>query len=139
MNPFTPLKFYWPILACLFFVFGIACKKGPGEGGSATIHGKVKTYDYNGNYPVLDSIYYQPDENVYIIYGDGDTYNDNYKTSYDGSYEFRYLRKGTYKIFVYSDDSTGLSPTGLVTVIKQVEVNSTKSTVEVPDLVIVKN
>jgi hypothetical protein len=38
------------------------------------------------------------------------------KTSYDGSFVFQYLQKGTYTIFVYEDDAT--QPSGK-NVIKQ--------------------
>ncbi|MGB0368161.1 MAG: hypothetical protein ACPGD8_02075, partial [Flavobacteriales bacterium] len=37
-------------------------------------------------------------------YGEGDNYyDDSYKTSFDGSFRFQYLRPGTYTVFVYSD------------------------------------
>jgi hypothetical protein len=126
-----------------FFLAGIilssSCKKGPGEGGTSSIRGKVLMLDYNGNYPVLDTSYYKEEEDVYIVYGEGDTYDDRFRTSYDGSYEFKYLRKGTYKVFVYSDDSTGLSPSGKITVVQTIDIDKNKETYDVPDLVIVKN
>lgn len=131
-------KIFYILFVMLVFL-GHACKKGPGEGGTSTIRGKVLVYDYNGNYPQLDTIYYKAEEDVYLVYGDGGTYDDDFKTSYDGSYEFNYLRKGTYKVFVYSDDSTGQSPSGKITVMRTVDVNSNKSTYDVDDLVIVKN
>lgn len=129
---------YFLILFILAAAF-ISCKKGPGEGGSSFIKGKVLLYDYNGNYPLLDTIYYKAEEDVYIIYGDGDTYSERFRSSYDGSFEFKYLRKGDYKVFVYSDDSTGLSPSGKIIVSQTVEIDENKETFKVPDLVIVKN
>ncbi len=136
---FIKMKFTLFGLPSVLLIAFTACKKGPGEGGTSAIRGKVLVYDYNGNYPQLDTTYYKAEEDVYIIYGDDNTYDDNYKTSFDGSYEFQYLRKGTYKVFVYSDDSTGLSPSGKIIVSKTVDINSNKSTVDVPDLVMVKN
>ena len=133
------MKKYFLLMAAIFLVAVSACKKGPGEGGTSTIRGKVLLLNYNGNFPVLDTSYYKADEDVYIIYGDGDTYNDHFKTSYNGSYEFKYLRKGTYKELVYSDDSTGLSPSGKIPVIKTIDIDKNKETYDVPDLVIVKN
>ena len=57
--------------------------------------------------------YYHADEEVYIIYGDEDNYyDDSYETSFDGSFRFENLRKGTYTVFIYSDcesDTTGLA------------------------------
>lgn len=130
---------YFFVLIVLSGMLFTSCKKGPGEGGSSHIKGKVMMWDYNGNFPVLDTAYYKAEEDVYIVYGDGDTYNERYRTSYNGSYEFRYLRKGTYKVFVYSDDSTGLSPSGKITVMHTIEIDQNKKTFELPDLVIVKN
>lgn len=127
------------LVAGLSILLSISCKKGPGEGGSSSIGGKVLVYDYNGNFPDLDTTYYKAEEDVYIVYGDGDTYNDRYKTSFDGSFEFKYLRKGNYKLFVYSDDSTGLSPSGKITVIKSIDIDKNKESYTLPDFVIVKN
>lgn len=97
----------------------ISCQKDEGEGGTSAIYGKLKTinlqhFDIPGN-ERIDTLsqYYHADEDVFIIYGDNDNlYDDNYKTSFDGSFGFESLRKGTYTIFVYSDceaDTNGLS------------------------------
>jgi hypothetical protein len=44
------------------------------------------------------------DENVYIIYGNDQTfYSDDISTSYDGSFEFNYLRPGNYVVFMYEN------------------------------------
>jgi hypothetical protein len=43
---------------------------------------------------------------VFLLYGT-DTikpYDDSFETSWNGTYKFEYLRKGTYTVFVYSDD-----------------------------------
>ena len=79
----------------------IACNKGPGEGGTSTITGKVYRYETNGLGQVLDE-YYVADKDVYIMYGNDDNiYDENFSTSFDGSYEFKGLRPGTYTIFTY--------------------------------------
>jgi hypothetical protein len=83
-----------------------SCKKQPGEGGFASIEGKVYVKDYDDSYTILTAQYYLPSETVYIIYGDGNEVTNTVKTSYDGSFKFNYLRKGTYKIFVLSEDTT---------------------------------
>ncbi|NBU89857.1 MAG: hypothetical protein EBS12_00210 [Flavobacteriia bacterium] len=96
----------------LIFIIGIAltsCTKKEGQGGSATIKGFV--YEYKQNL-LGDTIsrYVAADQDVSIIYGDDHTfYDDNIKTSYDGSFEFPYLHKGKYIVFVYEDCSTCLS------------------------------
>jgi GTPase SAR1 family protein len=97
----------------------ISCQKEEGEGGTSAIYGKLKTinlqhFDIPGN-ERIDTLsqYYHADEDVFIIYGDNDNlYDDNYKTTFDGSFGFESLRKGTYTIFVYSEceaDTNGLS------------------------------
>lgn len=61
------------------------------------------------------------DEDVYIIYGDeDDIYDDNIKTSYDGTFKFTNLRQGTYKIFAYSEDESLQEP--LIPVVESIEI-----------------
>ena len=87
-------------------VFGItpSCKKVEGEGGSSKIVGKVTVNNYNVGGSILEGTYPGADEDVYIIYGEGNTYyNDRIKTSYDGTFEFPYLQPGTYTVYVYED------------------------------------
>jgi hypothetical protein len=88
------------ILMALFFS---GCTKNEGVGGSSTIKGKITETKYNSS-GVATATYPASDFDVYIIYGSGNTfYNDDVKTSYDGSYQFKYLEKGDYTIFVYED------------------------------------
>ncbi len=86
-----------------------ACKKVEGEGGSSKIKGIVIEQKYNSLGNVIAE-YPAPDQNIYIIYGDKSTFYDNdISTSYDGNFEFRYLQKGKYSVFVYEDCATCLS------------------------------
>ena len=98
----------------LFFIPVIllsTCVKEAGEGGTASIVGKVYAYDYNAEMTVYRTQYYAPEEDVYIIYGDDSVYSDRTRTNYDGTYRFEYLRPGTYTIFVYSKNlATKLPP-----------------------------
>lgn len=130
------------ITCVILFLLAIgisACKKEAGEGGNSTIKGKVQVHDYNGSFPALPySNYGAQAEDVYIIYGDGTTADNRTKTSFDGSFEFQYLRKGTYKIFVYSDDSNFVAPSGKVVVQEQIEITKNKSEVIAPDMLIIK-
>ncbi len=114
-----------------------SCKKDPGPGGVSSIYGKVYVKDYNDTFTILEDEYYGPDLWVYIIYGDDRDYGDRIRTSYDGTYEFKYLRPGTYQIYTYSKDST-LMTTADLAVITEVVVPKKKQDVEVPDLVIFK-
>jgi hypothetical protein len=90
-----------------------ACKKEEGEGGTSTITGKVYTrhiQQYGSNAAFYDWEGYVPEQRVYIIYGtDHSTFDDDTRTSYDGSFSFKYLQEGTYKIYVLSIDTTGMS------------------------------
>lgn len=124
------------IIACIVLLG--SCEKEAGEGGSATITGKVFVRDYNSSFTTLNREYFAPDEDVYIIYGDDPSYGDRVRTSFDGSYMFKYLREGKYKIYVYSDDSTGQSPSGVVPVIREIEIKSRNEKVEVPQITILK-
>lgn len=126
------------VLLSIFFVFALgACKKEPGEGGRATITGKIKVKDYNSEFTILMDEYYAQGENVYIIYGDGTAVSEKTKTSYDGTYEFPYLRKGKYKVFVVSKDSTSANLTGDVSIVKEVEIITKNQTVVVPEITII--
>ena len=52
----------------------------------------------------VDTLVDAQDLDVYIIYGkENSTYDDDQKTSHDGSFEFKYLNPGDYEIFVYSE------------------------------------
>jgi hypothetical protein len=98
-----------------------ACSKYEGEGGSSTIKGVVVEQKYNSLGNVIAE-YPIPDQDVFIIYGNESTfYNDDIKTSFDGSFEFRYLKKGNYKVFVYEDCNT--CPSGKKEVLVPVEIS----------------
>jgi hypothetical protein len=119
--------------ALLLSILLPSCKKVEGVGGKATIKGKVYVKNYVGT--TLTSEFYGADYDVYIIYGEDNTfYDDNVKTSYDGSFEFRYLRPGIYKVFAYTDDSS--SPSGQSEVMTIVEIDGKKDIIEIEDLVI---
>ena len=96
----------------LLVIIGIvitSCTKVEGEGGSGSIKGFVYEYKLNILGDTI-SPYAAADQDVYIIYGNEDTfYDDNIKTSYDGSFKFPYLQKGKYTVFVYEDCATCLS------------------------------
>lgn len=98
------------LVLTVLMVAGItSCKKDAGEGGTSTITGKVTVYNYNDNaFTYLEDTFPARDQDVFIIYGaESTTFDNDVKTSYDGTYEFKYLQKGKYRIFAYSEDSTG--------------------------------
>jgi hypothetical protein len=133
------------LFSIVFLLMFLSCKKQAGEGGTSFIKGKVFAKYYDKTFYLLKDSAYAPDVDVYIIYGDESTYGDHQKTSYDGTYEFKYLRKGSYKVFAYTQDTTGQYNFHLniyahvLPIIKNVEISKNKQTVEVPDInVIVK-
>lgn len=133
-----------PILLfpCLFVM--TACKKEAGPGGTSTIKGRIHADYYNKNYSILTASGYAPDVDVYIIYGNEGTYGNKQKTSFDGTYEFKYLQQGTYKIYTYSKDTTGahtFQPNTFapnVAVVQTAEVTKRNQTVQVIDMNIIK-
>lgn len=128
-------KFYWLIIISIA-AFSLSCKKEEGKGGSSSLYGKVKVKDYNTTFTLLQDEFYAQEVRVYIIYGDDKGVSDDVRTSYDGSYEFKYLRPGTYHIFAYSKDTTAQT-NALIPVIRTVEITKNKQEVEVSEIVII--
>lgn len=131
------------LLSGAFFI-SWTCQKAEGAGGSSSIKGKVWTrfHDKNAGYTVKDD-YPAADQDVYIIYGDELSYGDRIKTDYEGDFEFKYLRKGKYKIYVYSEDSASIvatNPLNLdapnMAVIAEVEIGKNKSESDAGTLII---
>lgn len=113
-----------------------SCKKTAGEGGKASIYGKVVTENYNGNFTVLNDVYAAADVDVFIVYGNETNYGDKQATNYKGEFEFKYLRKGNYKIYVYSQDSSFTSASGDTVMIREVEIKEKKEKVNVGTITI---
>jgi len=97
------LSFLSVILLVLLSIQG--CSKAPGLGGKATIKGKITGRFYSDTQlTMLTGLSALGDENVYLIYGnDHSFYDDDISTSYDGSFEFNYLRPGKYIVFMYEN------------------------------------
>jgi hypothetical protein len=95
--------------------------------GNAKIRGKVIA-NTNG------TLYYAPYETVFIVYDNETTFRTSSRTNFDGSYEFDRLPKGTYKIYVYSEDNQ--APAGIVPVIDTAVVDSNNQIIVLPDLLI---
>lgn len=133
------------IVATAFFTGYLfsGCEKEEGEGGRSSISGRVIEQDmYSFAFP--DSVRFEfpiGDERVYIIYGDEtEVYDDDMRTDFNGRYHFRYLRKGTYTIFTYSEcnilyDDGCQESGGVFPVIRQVELGKNEDIV-LEDIVI---
>lgn len=125
------------IVTLLFLSVFVGCTKEPGIGGSASIKGNVYLYNYNGLGTLVDE-YNAQDYDVYLIYGTEDVIiDDDTKTSYDGSFEFKYLNKGKYKLFVYSGCISCASGADSV-VIQEFEITDKKEIVDLGQINIVK-
>ena len=115
-----------------------SCSKEEGEGGRASVTGKVYAKNYNASFTQLLSQYYAPDEDVFIIYGDNTFYDDKITTDPNGVFEFKHLRKGNYTIFVYSKDTTFTIASGVEAKYIDAEIKDKEEVVELPDFEIIK-
>jgi len=124
-------------LICAFMLFPVlfACEKDEGEGGTSSIAGKVFALNYNSDYTIKLGEYYAPDVDVFIIYGNDSIHSDKTETSYNGWYRFDYLNKGTYTVYVLSDDPSRQSASGKIVVKQTVKITDNHSTIIVDDLV----
>ncbi len=86
-------------------LFFSGCEKEEGEGGRSSISGIVIEQEMSA--PLNNEVireYPLVDERVYIIYGDStEVYDDDMRTDFEGRFKFRFLRKGTYTIFAYTE------------------------------------
>ncbi|MFY8021770.1 MAG: hypothetical protein ACOVP1_11250 [Bacteroidia bacterium] len=117
------------VLFVLISTIGISsCKKPEGEGGTGRIKGSVLAEQWNATFTVKQAEFAAMDEWVYIIYGSDISYGDRIRTNYNGEFEFKYLRAGKYKIYVYSKDKTLTSASGDVAVVKELTVSDETTT-----------
>ena len=122
--------------AVLILLSTSCTKEGPG--GNSTIRGKITVQTWDKEFRVQQASYPAADEDVFIIYGTGDAVSDRVRTSYDGTFRFRFLNKGDYKLFVYSDDPQGTHPAGVIPFEKTVTLASGHETVDAGEFVIYK-
>jgi hypothetical protein len=128
----------------ILFILGLSlflgsCKKPAGEGGNSSITGNVWVQDYNKSLTIMQYQYTGVDVDVYIIYGDETSYGDKTSTNGDGVFEFKYLRKGNYKIYVVSNEQIGTTnDTKEVAVTVDATITSKKQVVDVGQLTIKK-
>jgi hypothetical protein len=122
------------VLTCAF----MSCKKPAGEGGQASIRGKVWVEDWNAAFTIKNGEYAAADEDVFIIYGDDLNYGRKVSTTYTGEFEFKYLQKGRYRIYVYSKDKTLKSQSGDTTFVKEAVITDKKQVITLEPFIIYK-
>jgi len=109
----------------------MSCKKEAGEGGQASIRGKVNTNIrlVLTNPSTFQSSFPAADQDVFIVYGDNVSPDDRVHTNFDGEFEFQFLREGTYTIYTYSKDTTGTNGVDpdRMAVVKEVEITDRKA------------
>jgi hypothetical protein len=133
------MKKIFILISLVIIIFPIAsCKKDAGKGGNSTIFGKVYVKKYNDTFTILQEEYYGTYIYVMIIYGNDRDYGDRVRTNYDGTYEFKYLRPGHYRVYAYSKDST-LQTNNLIGIVKEIDITKKKQQMEVPDIVVFDN
>ncbi len=120
------------LLISLGFILLItSCQKEAGEGGNSVIQGKILERSYTA-FPTIYSDNAAIEKDVYIIYGDDNTtFDDRTRTSFDGSYKFEFLRKGKYKIFVYTEDTILTNFGKDVPIFLEAEIKKNRSEVNV--------
>ncbi|MDF2448448.1 MAG: hypothetical protein K0R26_952 [Bacteroidota bacterium] len=126
------------LIATIFILS--SCKKKAGPGGQASVIGKVYAYDYDNTFNYLISKGYSSGTKVYIVYGDEKNIGNTVTTSIDGTFEFKYLTKGHYKVYALSVD-TAYRVKGNDTenpVIKEFDIKDKKQKVTLEDIVINK-
>lgn len=78
--------------------------------GDAAIRGVVKKVKYvdESRWPnlVIEYVDFAHEHEVYLTYGNHKAYDERVRTAHDGSFEFRNLIPGQYKVFLYSEDVT---------------------------------
>ena len=118
------------ILVIALAITTTSCKKPAGEGGNSSIKGNVWAQKWNSTFTTLTSEGVGVNIDVFIIYGNETSYGHKISTSPDGTFEFNYLRPGSYKIYVYSKTSTTTNPNGKVAVSVDVEITKKKQIVD---------
>lgn len=146
MNHLTRLRAVLALILVLSGVVLSSCEKDAGEGGTSTIRGKVMVYDYDASFQACQDTYPAFQTDIFIIYGeDRSTFDDKFETSYDGTYEIKFLRQGKYKIFAYTKDTTGASngtyndARPRIPSMVEVEITSNRSEVVAKDIIILDN
>lgn len=131
------LKIALPVLLSILI---ISCKKEPGPGGLASIKGKVYAYDLTAGQDTVGKGYFA-DIRVYIGTADNadSVHFDDVRTSYNGAFEFNFLRKGKYKVWVITKSDTAIyapNPDNQQYFIQDAEITEKKEEVTLPDFII---
>lgn len=123
------------IFGLLFLTFLLfSCTPEEGEGGLASIEGKIYGKDFNSR-GILTSEGYLAGVKVYISKHDEKAYFENIDSAYDGTFKFKFLHEGTYDLWILGDCDfcSGWQQT---MVLKTVNITSKRQKVVTDDFVI---
>ncbi len=84
-----------------------------------------------GKNPILGQSFGRADERVYIVYGKSEFASESVRTDDSGRFAFEGLQKGTYKVYVISEDTLQIGSSFKVE--KEVQINDSKQIVETGD------
>lgn len=129
------MKIRYLLLLLIITSLFSACKKNEGFGGTSIIKGTVIQQNFNELGELVDS-YEAPDERVYIIFGEDEIYGDDVNTHYNGKYAFTGLRKGSYRLFAYSECRLDSCSAPNVPAIIEIEIKENNQTVNAQDIII---
>jgi len=115
------------LLLLAFSMLFFSCKKEEGEGGNASIKGKIITKRYTVDYSTYITSYAAKDQDVFIQYGNNTGVSDKTTTDYNGEFTFNYLYPGDYTVFVYSEDTTLNDLSGKIVIKQSVHLNKKES------------
>lgn len=128
-------------VAILLVLSGVlSCRKTPGQGGNATIKGRIWVKKYDPYFSILELQYPGDNMAVSLTFGNNTSPDMSAVTNANGEFEFLYLRKGNYKVTIYSkvfQDS--LHPSGEIPVDANVTIDKRKGTYDVGTLTVQRN
>lgn len=108
--------------------------------GSASIKGRVFLINYlnSSSYPnlIVKDTSLAQDQDIFITYGNHTFHDDKIETTYDGTFLFPDLIKGSYKVFLYSEDISG--GTEDIVIMKDVIIGSEFAEIDLGDIYIEK-
>lgn len=85
-----------------------SCINEEGEGGTSIVQGYVYTILHHDDVLNFDADTFPAAKtDVYIIYGDNAVYGDKMETAHDGFFQFKYLTKGSYRLYAFSSFPDG--------------------------------
>lgn len=119
--------FFRILIFCFTFILFNSCKKTPGQGGNSSIKGKVWVTKYDPYFTFVQYEYPGSDMTVELTFGNNTSPDITESTNANGEFEFLYLRKGKYKVTVYSKVfQNAQNPSGQVPVDAYVNIEDRK-------------